>query len=165
MSFQIKKTTTGAEPITVSEMKIYLKVDYTTDDTYIGELITAARTIAEDYCNRSFSVQTIEYLEVDPVFPISLPFPNHNAITEVKIDDVVTTDYTTTGLTQLNISLSALQGSALDGEFYVKYTTTGDITKAEKQTIMKIAAEMYENRNTDFTDNGMSWLLPFRNYT
>jgi uncharacterized phiE125 gp8 family phage protein len=42
-------------PVTVSEAKEHLRiVDFTGDDTYIGELIDAATRWCEDYCERTF---------------------------------------------------------------------------------------------------------------
>lgn len=163
MAAQIKKTVTGSEWITNTDMKVYLKVDYTTDDTLITALITAAREQAELYCNRSFIAQTIEYDEVDWSNPIKLPFPNHNAITEVKIDGTLTTDYTKTGLTQFAVTMTA-SGSS-DKELYIKYTALGSPTESEKNALKRIVADMYETRNNTLSENGMVWLLPFKNYS
>ena len=163
MAAQIKKTVTGTEPILLADMKVYLKVDYTTDDTLITAMITAAREQAELYCNRSFVVQTVEYSEVNWTNPIKLPYPNHNAITEVKLDGTLTTDYTKTGLTQFVVTMTA--NTSGDKELYIKYTTLGSPTESEKNALKKIVADMYESRNSVLSENGMVWLLPFKNYS
>ena len=47
---------TGDRPISVAEAKEHLRVvDFTDDDTYIGQLIDAATTWCEDYCDRTFA--------------------------------------------------------------------------------------------------------------
>jgi len=49
-------STAGNRPVTVAEMKEHLRVvDFTDDDTYIGELIDVATTWCEDYCDRTFA--------------------------------------------------------------------------------------------------------------
>jgi uncharacterized phiE125 gp8 family phage protein len=46
----------GNRPISVADAKEHLRVvDSTEDDTYIGELIDAATTWCEDYCDRTFA--------------------------------------------------------------------------------------------------------------
>jgi uncharacterized phiE125 gp8 family phage protein len=46
----------GDRPISVADAKEHLRVvDTTDDDTYIGQLIDAATTWCEDYCDRTFA--------------------------------------------------------------------------------------------------------------
>jgi uncharacterized phiE125 gp8 family phage protein len=70
------------EPWTLSEVKNYLKVDTSADDTLITSLITAARQQAESYLNQALITQTITekldrlrdptiYLSVSPVIAVS----------------------------------------------------------------------------------------------
>lgn len=56
------KVTSGPaeEPITLSEAKNHLKVDFSADDTYITALIAAARKQAEEYTNLSLIDSTYE---------------------------------------------------------------------------------------------------------
>ena len=55
------KVTQGpsAEPLSVSEVKDYLKVDTSADDTLIGTLITAAREWVERHCSLALLPQTV----------------------------------------------------------------------------------------------------------
>jgi len=46
----------GAEPVTLAEAKLHLRIDNTDDDDLISALITTARRWAEDYCDRTFVV-------------------------------------------------------------------------------------------------------------
>lgn len=60
----------AAEPVTLSEAKLHLKMDdISADDTLITSLITAARQWCERYCNRAFIEQTIT--QVYDCFPAS----------------------------------------------------------------------------------------------
>lgn len=46
------------EPLTVAEAKAHLRVDHTTDDSYIESLIKAARRTAEQFQSRAYITQT-----------------------------------------------------------------------------------------------------------
>lgn len=61
------------EPVTISEAKAHLRVDFDDDDNYISGLIMAARFIAEERTNRAFITQTWD-LVLDQ-------FPNSDVIT------------------------------------------------------------------------------------
>jgi uncharacterized phiE125 gp8 family phage protein len=57
---QYKITTQPAtEPLTLTEAKLHLKVDTTTDDDLITALITATRQSVERYCNSALITQTV----------------------------------------------------------------------------------------------------------
>lgn len=49
----------ASEPLTASEVKTYLKVDVSTDDSLITAIITAAREMVEAYTGRKLISQTI----------------------------------------------------------------------------------------------------------
>ena len=69
-------TAPSSEPVTLTEAKLYLRVDNTTEDALISDLIVAARMDAEKYLKRSLISQTWqlsynEYVER----AVSLPMP------------------------------------------------------------------------------------------
>ena len=78
-----KVTTAPAKEIwTLSEVKNYLKVDTSADDTLITTLLQSAREVAERYLNQALITQTITekldrlnspvlYLSVSPVIAVS----------------------------------------------------------------------------------------------
>lgn len=55
-------TVTGpvTEPVTTAEAKTHLRIDHSDDDTYIGNLITAARIAVENYLHRALITQTLK---------------------------------------------------------------------------------------------------------
>lgn len=78
MNYYIK-TQPVAEPISLTEAKLHLRVDGTADDALIGLLITAAREFCESYEHRAYMVKTIvmtdddlreHYLPFSPVIGI-----------------------------------------------------------------------------------------------
>ncbi len=56
---QIKITaTTGSEIINTATAKSYLRVDTSADDTLIGQMITQARIIIENYITKDIAAKT-----------------------------------------------------------------------------------------------------------
>ena len=51
----------ASEPVTTSEAKTHLRVTSSSDDTYIGSAITAARELCENYTGRCFINQTFQW--------------------------------------------------------------------------------------------------------
>jgi hypothetical protein len=51
-------TAPASEPVTLAEVKLYLRIDGSDDDTMLNNFITVARQIAEEYTNRKFINQT-----------------------------------------------------------------------------------------------------------
>lgn len=78
-----------AEPLSLSEVKSYLKVDSSVDDTLIELLITSAREEAESYTNQRLMPQTIT--EIFNRFPtdgcICLSLSPIVAITSISYTD------------------------------------------------------------------------------
>ncbi len=48
------------EPVTVEEMKLFLRLDSDTEDSVIAEMIGAARAMAEQYLRRALITQTLK---------------------------------------------------------------------------------------------------------
>ena len=69
-------TPASSELLTLTEVKRYLRVDFTSEDTLIADLITDARRYAENILHKSLCTQTIQMIhEVEPVAagPLSGP--------------------------------------------------------------------------------------------
>lgn len=81
----------AVEPVSASEVKTWLKITSSADDSLISSLIIAARQAAENYCNIKLISQTIA--EYWSAFPdrrgeIVLRFPLVSAISSVAYVDV-----------------------------------------------------------------------------
>jgi uncharacterized phiE125 gp8 family phage protein len=74
-----RQTQPAVEPVTLSEAKAHLRVDTTTDDAYIGSLITAAREWCEQYLDRTLVhtqwVMRFDRFPPDGTQDIELPRP------------------------------------------------------------------------------------------
>ncbi len=51
-------TAPAAEPVSVAEAKSHLRISSSADDSYIGTIITASRSLAEQFTKRAFINQT-----------------------------------------------------------------------------------------------------------
>jgi uncharacterized phiE125 gp8 family phage protein len=86
-------TAPAVEPLTLTEAKLHLRVDHTTDDDLITSLIVAARQYAENYTQRCFITQTWDLkLDAFPVGDILLVKPPVASVTSITYVD---TDGTT----------------------------------------------------------------------
>lgn len=165
---QIKYSGIIVEPITLSEAKSWLKMDgITADDTLITSLITQIRELAEEVSGRALVVKTIEYFEDDYdeiKAGVLLPFPNHNEILEVKVNDV-DTYYVKTGLSQFKLHLGVVTSSLSQGiNLYVKYTTLAYCPAGLKLAMMKEIAQAYEKRGSTSENSQAALTSSFINY-
>lgn len=172
---QIKYSSIGTEPVSLAEAKSWLKADYDDEDILISTLISGIRGLAEEVTGLSLVAKTIEYFEEDIEIIsdwVKLPYPEHDAITEVKVNGEVTTDYYTTGLTQKLIKANGISSTdENDLGLYVKYTTLGSVPTGFKLAFLKELAEVYEKRSsssevslTTTTSNFHNYLLQLKVY-
>jgi uncharacterized phiE125 gp8 family phage protein len=173
---QIKYSDIGAvEPLLIAEVKAYLKVDFTDEDSLVTNMITQVRELAEEFTGLSLIDKTIEYFEEDEDalwYWIKLPYPEHDAITEVVVDGTEVTDYLQTGLTQKLIKIASFTTTSVEDKgLKVTYTTTGYCANGVKLALLKGIAEDYEKRGNTFegslaelSDNFKGYLSQFKVY-
>lgn len=158
-------TAPTVEPISVSEAKAHMRVDFTDDDDYITALIVAARTIAEERTNRALITQTWDYVLDD--FPcgnaIKIRKPKLQSVTSVKYIDsdgtentMPTTDYlvdtdSSPGRIVLKFAkiwpTAILQpASAVRIRMVCGYGLAVAVPQPLKQAIFFLVAHWYENR-------------------
>jgi len=166
---------TGSEPVTQAEVKSWLKVDFSDEDTLITSLIKQVRELAEEASGLSLIAKTIEYFEEDSEILsdwIKLPYPAHDEITEVIVDGSEVADYLETGLNQKLIKIASFDTSGIaDQGLKVTYTTVGTCPEGVKLAMLKSIAETYEKRGNTFegglvklADNFYNYLSQFKSY-
>ena len=175
---QIRYSNIGTEPLTSAEVKTWLKVDFTDEDTLISSLITQVRELAEETSGLALIDKTIEYFEDDRDIIgdwIKLPYPEHDSITSVVLDGntLTTASYDTTGLTQkmIKVSSDSSVDSYEDYGLKVTYTTKGTCPAGVKLAMLKLIAENYDKRYNTFEgslskgmDNFYNYLSQFKQY-
>lgn len=167
-------TAPAVEPVSVSEMKLHLRVDGTDDDTYIGALITAARMKVEEETGRALCTQTYDfYMHETPGWRIRLPRPPLQSVTWIKFvskADVETTvsasDYIvdvtrTPGMVLLKYDRSWPSVDLKEtGGVKIRYLAGYGVAVAVPEllkTIIKLAVgSFYENREGTLVAQGVT---------
>lgn len=160
----------STEPVTVTEAKSHLRVDISTDDTYIGTLITAARQYVEEYCQRSFVAKTYR-LDLSQFYDsVTLAKGPVQSITSVKyyntaspsvLTTLASTVYQLHGDTisraygesweSTNVRPDAVQITYTTGysDLYSPLGTGASVPVGVKQAILLLVGALYENRESE----------------
>jgi len=147
-------TDPASEPLTLSDTKLYLRVDNTDDDTLITNLITAARMIAENWLRRSLITQSWK-LAYDLGIPESiwLPMGPVTSLTSVVLVNMDSTTQTIDSSTYwLNAAQNALImfgcliGFRIEITYTAGYADADNVPMPIKQGMLAHIAAMYDNR-------------------
>ena len=157
-------TAPSIEPVTADNVKLYARIDGSSEDTLIEGFIEAVRGATEKYLGRALINQTITVsLNQWPRSPIELPRPPLVSIEEVRTvdeDDATTTYssdnyYVRTGdVSQLVLKFEKTEPQNTDrffGGYEIEYisgygTAVTDVPDAIKTGITMWVADIYENR-------------------
>ena len=144
--------TEGATPtfLTTSEVKNYLRVDYTTDDTIIDLLIEAAYDAFEAFTNRSLRTYTIEAVWEQYGASVDLPYAPVTSVTtvEYRFEDGTNNDVTSIW-EQVGNQIRVLKPEevAYGNRLVVTYSTGyASIPNKLKLGLLKWIATNYEDR-------------------
>lgn len=136
------------EPVSVSDAKAYMKVNFTDDDSLIESLIANAIRWLENYTGRSFKQRSMKYsVEMTAQEWYRLPEP-------VISVDAVNYEDETLALNHLTIAGPNIKVN-FDGVFDI-YFTTGYTTLPDdiRNDILAITAYTYQNRGIDLSNEG-----------
>lgn len=139
---QITDYTKGpvTEEITLSEVKEYCKVSNSSDDALLTALITAAREVCENYCNRSFGEREMIAWIDNHNGNTFLPFGPVISIEKVyDVEGVEITDYKTKGSSFVQI----IEPRRI---LKVEYTAGQALEAVFRIAIKSQILFMYENR-------------------
>lgn len=141
-------TDADTEPVTLQEVKDFLKVGYSDDDALITGMITAARQLLEKQLNISIVGKTLKITFThDGCYDYQLPYGPIGEVTDAKFkyDPEETSEITTTDYTLLGFDFKRFLGRSgwWTLTYAAGYTT---VPEAIKQGILKQVAWMYENR-------------------
>ena len=170
-----RKTDATVEPVTVSEAKTHLRVDWSTDDTYIGTLIAAARQRCEAYSNRAYISQTWVMKLSKFASVIQLPMPRLISITSLKYTTKTGTQTTLTENTDFKVDRAVEPGiiffptwlkvppADYGGEYPVEIeylcgygASAASVPQHVKQAILLQVGNLYENRENIIVGQGIA---------
>lgn len=148
---QIKvNSVTGSEIVTTQNVKDYVRIDTSADDSIIALMIEQARIWCENYISRDIVAKNRTYY-VDKTNGIfDLPFSPVSSISAVTVEGE-TAEYTILGLDNETIELDG--GSA--EQVKVTYATTGLSDGLLKQAILQLVSTYYDNR-ADFVSGSIT---------
>jgi len=160
-------TPASTYPVSLTEAKLHLKVDITTDDALITNLIVAATQLSEEYTNRFF-IDTV-------VNQTSTSFNGLNELFKSKVSSVTHVKYYDSNNTQqtwassnyvvnnefepcqINLVVDgtlpsiAKRVDAVECKYTVGYGTASDVPDVIKQAILLTLGNWYENRMSVIT--------------
>lgn len=139
-----------AEPLTVAELKLWMKITFTDDDVLIGELISSAREYLENYTGLSLAQREITVVaNVDDDF--DLPYGPVQNITSVYkrwsnswVEADVDVDYE---------QIEGIFRPYFEGMYKITYIGGySDLPFALEQDIKKLVGYGYQNRGIIFSN-------------
>ena len=164
-------TPPASEPVTVSEMKLALRIDGSTEDTYIFSLIKSARNAAEEYLRRSLITQVWQ-LQFDNFVPSIVALPK-GSVQEVNSVKIISQDFSestiSTNAYRLNAGSEQLifDAAPIGNIVQIRYTTgygsADDVPAQIKQGIINHVIFMYENRgDSKLPQNSAALYSPYK---
>jgi uncharacterized phiE125 gp8 family phage protein len=157
-------TPPSTEPISNSDVKLYARIDGSSENNLIDSFIEAVRNATEKFLGRALITQTLTLsLNQWPQSPIELPRPPLVSVTEVRTiaeDDTQTTydpdDYYTRSKIEPGELVIKLNKTApintdryfggYEIEFVAGYGGADDVPHAIKIGMIMWVADIYENR-------------------
>lgn len=153
----------AAEPLSLTEAKEYLHVDFTQSDSLLATMIVGARKRLERFTGVSFGSKTLEvYADIDGSF--ELPYGPVGQITSVQLltgdsyEDY--TDYTVIGERFKSIH------PRRKGTYRIVYTTVNSVDGDLLMALMAEVAYRFENRGdvnaAKLSDQAKELAMPYR---
>ncbi len=148
-------STTGSEIISVQDVKDFVRIDTSADDSLISLMIETARMFCENYISRDIVPKNrTYYLDRTETGLIDLPFAPVASISEVLVNGSAAT-YEILGLDNETIELDG--GAAK--KVKITYVTSGISNGLIKQALLQSVSTYYDNR-ADFVQGQDIHLLP-----
>jgi len=156
----ISETEPLYEPVTVNEAKNYMKVDDTTDDALIGQLIKTARKMIETQASLAFhrrivtqkqtgGIETLDALRIPVSTVSSIQYAENFDSSYITLD---VDEYRLAGNRLYSDQYKFKRGRDADG-YVITYTagmvadtTPSTLNNDMKTAILRITAFLYENR-------------------
>lgn len=167
----------AAEPLTLEETKLYLRVTDNAEDVQINDLIVSARMMAEQWLKRSLITQSWklaydDYVQGCTALPLG-PVQSVTSVTIVNADD--TTEILDSALYHLNAAKDAaifqaeVLGFRVEILYAAGYGDAPDVPAPIKQGLLSHIASMYDYRGEGSTGaippQSLALYMPYREVT
>lgn len=150
------------EPVSLSEIKAYVRITHSYDDDLLESMIKSARQLAEEFTNQSFCERTLQVQFNKNELYHELPYGPVGEVTEVvsiRDGDESNPDYRVEGLTDKRVKILSYHISAIDtsenSELKVTYTAgygisekTSDLPDIVKDALKEQVMIWYEIKDT-----------------
>lgn len=149
-SFSAEK---NGEPVTKEQVKDWMKVTNVDDDLIIENLIISARSIIENYLNKSVIKRTVTAVLVNRCGNIELPFQPFIELVSITDSDgaaIPSTSYKLVGDT-----FKRLEYPCCDNIKVVYKAGMDAVSQTIQSAIMAQVAFMFENRGDEKTGTGI----------
>jgi uncharacterized phiE125 gp8 family phage protein len=177
------ETQPQAEPVTRDEVKSDLRITSAADDSYIDDLIVAARQNVEKFLNRALITQTWDMVSDSSPRRFALPYPPLQSVTSITSYDEQdngtvnsSSIYIVSTRTEPGYVILKNGASWVDHRFDLSFAVRfkagyGDnavnVPGSIKRGIRTLAAKLYERRGDDvelllMDKDVQTWLQPFR---
>ena len=165
MDNRVVSVLTANEPVTLAEVKLYLRINHDKDDTIIESMITQGRQMAEAYLSKDILSKSRETYIPYVTQEFTLPYSPINTSVDItiEVEGEETTDFTTFGHSNPSVRL----GFKPAKDVKISYTTSGLGTEIKQGVLAAVAycykasgrANLEEQKNI-FTDY-KSLLAPY----
>ena len=141
------------EPLTLTDVKAYLRIDGDTEDALLASLISAAREYCESYQHRAYGEQTLRLTLPAIDAQASIELPRSKDLVEIKNISVnnnfgtkeIVDDYTIS-YSSINANLSLMVAVLADDDLCIDYIVKGDCDQSTMMAMRLLVASWYENR-------------------
>lgn len=163
----VRTTAPASEPLSLTEAKLYLRVDTTSEDSLIVDMIVAVRMSAEAYLRRSLITQSWK-LAYDDFLPACVELPMGPVISVASVT-IVLRDGTTQPVSNTTYYLNAAKdtlmmdtplipsavnaGTRIEVIYSTGYGDASAVPKPIKQGMLAHLAHMYDNRGMPSADH------------
>ena len=152
---QVKvNSVTGSDSTLVptSDVKNYIRVDHSVDDSLIADMVKQSRIVLENFLSRDIIAKTRTYYLDESDGLIDIPFGPIASIDSVTVDGSTAT-HTVVGLDKETIELDSSPSYVTSNRYpytyekiKINYTTSGISDTLIKNAIMQMVATFYDNR-------------------
>ncbi len=168
----VRTVAPAAEPLTLLEVRDFLRIAHDDDDARISDLIITARSLAEQWLRRSLLTQTWKLIFEDYMADrIALPMGPVQSVTSVQtrtlagdITAINASSYALSAASDALISASTLYADRIEVVYVCGYGSASQLPKPLKMGLLEHVAAMYDGNMqlAPIPEHVLHYYMPFR---